>query len=417
LIFKYTKNQAISIDLVDGISGACKLHGNGCPFKRFDEAIDGQWPHISHGVSNANDCNRPACLMLILQRHLLRQAMLGSGMTLAVLMLVVLALFLAELLADSASGQLPLISALGLLALRIPEALLWIGPLALLTGLLLALGQLHDQHELTVARAAGLRLSALLKPLLGWVAAWSMALLLLAGWVAPWAAERGHGVIIDAARHALVGALSPGQFDHLDQGRTTLYLAEADVATQTLTEVLVHHISDQHEEWLSARSGLLWLDPSDQSRYLSLFDGHQIQHGQTLEPSALRVMTFARNDIRLPAPEGSDYSREMMLPLPELWPASDALAWREWHWRWSASLAALVLGMLALPLAMRPPRQGRYPSLIVALIAYLVYSNLIHAGLVRMERLEALSGPGLWPVHGAALLMAAALWFGLWRRW
>jgi lipopolysaccharide export system permease protein len=58
----------------------------------------------------------------------------------------------------------------------------------------------------------------------GLAVAWAGGLLLVAGWLAPMALERTGGLMADAARHALVAGLQPGQFESMDQGRLTIYV-------------------------------------------------------------------------------------------------------------------------------------------------------------------------------------------------
>ena len=355
--------------------------------------------------------------MLILQRHLLRQVVHSSGMVLAVLLLVVLSLFLAELLAESASGRWPVAAVWWLLLLRLPEALLLVGPLALMLGVLLGLGQLQEQHELSVMRAAGWPAQRALAVVGLWVLSAAMALWMVSAWFAPWAAQRGHSLMLDAAQYALVAALAPGQFDSLDQGRTMVYVGEVDLSSQGLSEVMVQRTEGDQQMWLTARRGLLWVDPEDQSRYLSVFAGEQIEHDRHLAQSPLRWMQFERNDIRLPASQDGGAPPEMRQSLWQLWGGQDPVQRREWHWRWSAPVAALSLGLLAMPLAMRPPRQGPYGGVLLALAVYLIYSSLIHAGLLRMEQLAASSGPGLWPMHAVVWLAVVGLCWRQWRRW
>ena len=129
-------------------------------------------------------------------------------------------------------------------------------------------------------------------------------------------------------------------------------------------------------------------------------------------------MRFARNDIRLPPPElAGGQSGEMAARLPELLAPETPVERREWQWRLAAPLAALMLGALAVPLSHRAPRQGRWGSVVMALALYLVYSNAIQAGLVMMERRDAMSGPGLWPIHAILLLATAMLWLRHQQRW
>jgi len=356
--------------------------------------------------------------MLILHRYLLREAFIASTLTLLVLLGVISALFLAELLAEAAQGEVPGSSVLLLLLLRLPEAIMMIAPLALMTGLLLALGRAHEQSEMTVLRAAGLGFNACFAPLGVLIAGWAILLLVVSGWIAPYAVDRTGGLMLDAARQTVVGSLQSGQFERLDHGRLTVYVGEVDAGSGRLQNVFIHHDDPDQPELLSAESGRIWLDSEDGSRYLSLLDGHQLRHGPDPATAPLREMRFARNDIRLPPPElESSVGNEMAARLPTLLPPESAAERREWQWRLAPPLAALILGCLAIPLSYRAPRQGRWGSVVLALALYLVYSNAIQAGLVMMERHQASSGPGLWPVHGVLLFAASLLWFRHRRRW
>ncbi|MEE4637872.1 MAG: LPS export ABC transporter permease LptF [Wenzhouxiangella sp.] len=356
--------------------------------------------------------------MLILHRYLLREALAASLMTLVVLLGVISALFLAELLAEAAQGQLPGRSVALLLILRLPEAIMMIGPLALMTGLLLTLGRAHEQSEMTVIRAAGVGFVQCFAWLGVLVAGWAVTLLLVSGWLAPYAVERTGTLMAEAARQAVIGGLQPGRFERLDRGRLTVYVGGVEMTDGRMEHVLIQLDDVEQPEVLSALSGRIWLDAEDGSRYLSLLDGHQVRHSADPGQGPLREMRFVRNDIRLPPPElGAGESGEMAARLPQLLSPDTPAERREWQWRLAAPLAALILGALAVPLSYRSPRQGRWGSVVMALALYLVYSNAIQAGLVVMERQDANAGPGLWPIHGGLLLAAAFLWIRHQRRW
>jgi lipopolysaccharide export system permease protein len=356
--------------------------------------------------------------MLILQRYLLREGLIASILSLMVFLGVVSALFLAELLGDAAQGRLPAASVVMLLILRLPEAILLVGPLSLMTGLLLVLGRLHEQSELVVMRASGTSYPASLFPVVVLALGWSVGLVAVSGWLAPAAVDRTANLMADAARYAVVAGLQPGQFESLDQGRLTIYVGAVTRGDGELSDVFVQHSDAGFEELLSAARGRLWTDADDDARYLSLIDGHQVRHASTLTDQGMRDMQFARNDIRLPMPTVSSGAEgELVQTLPQLWPPESPLQRRELHWRLAAPLAALMLGLLAVPLAHRLPRQGRFGSLVLALGIYLIYSNAIHAGLVVMEQREAVSGPGLWPLHGLLALMVAVLLARQWKQW
>jgi len=268
-----------------------------------------------------------------------------------------------------------------------------------------------------VMRGGGLGFRASVMPMVVLSLLWAAGLLAVAGWLAPWASDRTGQMLEDAARQALLSGLQAGRFNKLDQGRLTVYVGRVDRSDGSLGDILVQFDDERYPELLTAARGRLWIDPEDGTRYLSLLDGQQVRHAASPGDGGMREIRFERNDVRLPQPSMEGFGEETSKPLSALWPASTAAEFREWHWRLAAPVAALVLGMLAVPLAVRLPRQGRFGSLVVALILYLFYSNAIHAGLLWMEQRGLSAGPGLWPLHGALTAMMLLLLVRQWRRW
>jgi lipopolysaccharide export system permease protein len=71
--------------------------------------------------------------------------------------------------------------------------------------------------------------------------------------------------------------------------------------------------------------------------------------------------------------------------------------------------------VIAVPLSRLKPRQGRYARLWVAVVIYLVYSNLITLGRSWIEHGTVPASIGLWWTHGAVIAAAALLVLG--PRW
>jgi len=355
--------------------------------------------------------------MLILQRYILKQGLLAGLLSLVVFLAVVSALFLAELLGEAAQGDLPGGSVLLMLALRLPEAIMLVGPLALLTGLLMTLGRLQEESELVVMRSGGLAYRRLLRPIVVVAVIWAGGLLVVSGWLSPMAVERSSTLLADAARNAMVAGLRPGQFDRLNHGRTTVYVGGIDRRTDELGDIFIQHMEDGSTQLLTAERGRLWLPGEDEERYLLLSDGYQVQHRSEPLGGGVREMRFERNELKLPSPDDASAASEPSALLPELWQPATPSERREWHWRLAAPLAGLLLGLLALPLSSRKPRQGRHASVITALVLYLVYSNAVHGGLILMEQHDSMRGPGLWPIHGALALLVGVLFWRHRRSW
>jgi len=348
----------------------------------------------------------------------IRSEVLGvSMMTLAVLMAISVALFLAEMLGDLADGKL-LLSTLGeLLLLRLPEAVLLTAPLALVVGLLMSLGELAQGEEFSVMRSAGLAPGRLFRVLLVLVSIWSVGLLLISGWAAPWAEQRSARIAERMADDLLLASIRPGQFQALGGGKLTVYVSSADLEAGRLEGLFVHFANADQIEVIAARSGQLFQRPETGERVLSLRDGVHLGHAVGAAGLPMRRIGFQRNDIQLPlmreqAPD--DPTRRRFLP--ELLGDSTPGAGLELQRRLMPSIISAVLALFVLPITLSGSRGRRFGTVLVAVAIYLIYSNVANLVLARAAPGSA-GWPGIWPLHALALALAMFPLASWWRRW
>lgn len=350
----------------------------------------------------------------VLARYLGRQAAGAALATLLVLLGVTLALFLAELLGEVADGRAASRSVFLLLALRIPEAVHLVAPLALMLGVLITLGQLASGGELGVMRAAGLAPSTLAWPLVALALLWSAAVLAVSGWVAPWTARETAALDARLAEDILLSGLRPGQFQRLGDGTLNVFVGGIDAETAMLRDVFIQRGGEARTEILRAPRGALRVDPARGLRLLTLYDGVHISHAEDGAGLPLRVIRFARNEFDVPVPvdvEASDPVRSRdTLALLRTGAVEDR---RELHWRLAPVLAGLLLTVLVLPAAIASPRSGRFGVVVPALVVYLLYTNALNLVLGR----DDLDPAGAWLVHGLVALSAAMALIAWRRRW
>jgi lipopolysaccharide export system permease protein len=72
---------------------------------------------------------------------------------------------------------------------------------------------------------------------------------------------------------------------------------------------------------------------------------------------------------------------------------------------------ALVLTVLAVPLAELRPRQGRYARIGVVILVYFVYANLLSAAQTWIDKGWVSPLVGVWWTHALVLLGALWLWW------
>jgi lipopolysaccharide export system permease protein len=123
-----------------------------------------------------------------------------------------------------------------------------------------------------------------------------------------------------------------------------------------------------------------------------------------------RVVEFREHGIPVRLPEyKAQQERYELKPTAALIGTGEPPARAELAWRIAVPVMALVLMLLAVPLAKLRPRQGRFARIGFAILAYFLYSNLLATARVWIEK-DAVAGQlGLWWVHLLPIGLAAAM--------
>jgi lipopolysaccharide export system permease protein len=127
------------------------------------------------------------------------------------------------------------------------------------------------------------------------------------------------------------------------------------------------------------------------------------RHGVRLEEEPLKEVTF----------------RKKAEPSLALWERGRKDDLAELQWRISSAILCLVLAVLAVPLSKTSPRQGRYSKLAIALLIFIIYSNLLSVSRAWLSKQIINEWVGLWWVHIVAILLALSMyihWRPLFRR-
>ena len=69
------------------------------------------------------------------------------------------------------------------------------------------------------------------------------------------------------------------------------------------------------------------------------------------------------------------------------------------------------MGLFAIPLSFVNPRSGRSWNLIFAVLVYALYNNLLSIFQAWTAQGKIPGWLGLWPVHGAMILIVAVLFY------
>ena len=344
--------------------------------------------------------------MSILQKYILREWFWTALAVSIVLIIVLLGAYLGDVLNDVADGRMP-VRLMGMqLLLHMPETLGNILPLAGFVAVMWGLGRLYRDQEMAVMRSSGFGWKQLLKPLLSLVVPLAVLLLVLGLIIAPITARTAELQLEQAFRSAAVWGLQAGKFHVLRHGDLVIYAEAIDADDGSLRNIFIKQRQQEREQIWVAKKGRYWMDSISGDRYLVLEDGKvtDVAPGQL----DLRVLSFARNDLRLPEPEfrtrikAEIYSK----PSTELLTDHSLADIAELQWRLSPAISVIVLGLLAIPLAHSGPREGRGGRIILGILVYLLYGNLLY--LSRSWLTDGLLPTyiGMWWVHIVFLIIS-----------
>jgi lipopolysaccharide export system permease protein len=176
----------------------------------------------------------------------------------------------------------------------------------------------------------------------------------------------------------------------------------------TLKRVFVERDRGDHLEVALAQRATHAYSEDGNLQVITLYDGERYE-GVPGERK-FRIVRFAENTIPVRLPEASGGATDLAgLSSAALLGSGDRAQRAEFHFRLAFPLMAIVLALIAVPLARLRPRQGRYARVGFAVLIFFVYIQLTIAGRTWLARGVTPEWLGLWWVHAAVVLLAAAI--------
>lgn len=360
----------------------------------------------------------------IIDRYLIREVLHGWFAVTLVLWLILVSQRLVRYLADAVEGKLPGDVIFILLGVKTMWYLVYIMPFALALGVVVGLGRLYRDNEMVVLRACGMGPARLYQPLLGLSIAVAFLLGGLSLYVSPGVSAYGNHVMKQAELRADLTALGAGRFNEIKNGKMTFYAEQLSEDKLSMEKLFIYALDrkadDAEPQVLTARSAYRMRDEESGDDFLVLVDGFSFE-GQP-GSSAYRMMEFGRYGVRVETPKVNkqQWQREDR-PTSELLGSSNLFDQVELQWRLSVPVSAIVLTLLAVPLSRVGPRKGRFGQLLVAVLLFVVYFNLLGTARVWVEQGVVHPLIGIWwvpmlPVLLTLLMLNTDRIFYLFRR-
>ena len=353
-------------------------------------------------------------ILRIFDRYLLKEVIYGWLAVTVILWLILVSNRLVRYLADAAAGDIPGELIFKLLGLKMVWYIIHIVPFALALGVVLGLGRLYRDNEMTVMAACGVGPLRIYKPVLGFGLLVAASLAWLALYVSPRVQEISHRLETVAARQADVTALGAGRFNEIQNGKLTFYAERLSADKQTMENLFIavrnQKDSSKPQQIVRAKSAYRQRDEETGDQYQELVNG--VRYEGIPGEAAYRVMQFAEYGVRIDLPGGEvTTTKRAATPTATLLASSNTEDIAEVQWRLSMPLSVISLLLLAVPLSRSSPRQGRYGRLVIAILLFVIYYNLLGTAKAWVGDGSVPPLIGLWwvpalPVVASAMLLA-----------
>jgi lipopolysaccharide export system permease protein len=363
-----------------------------------------------------------------LDRYLLREITATFVAVTGVLLVVLMSNQFARVLGQAAQSDFPGGLVVTLIGLTTLQQLTVLVPIGLFLGIILALGRLYHESEMTAMTACGVGPLRVYKPIALVTLVVALLLALLSYRIVPAAWQKSTELRVAALRAAQFGALEAGRFRSLAGGDVVFY-AERVGAHGELYDVFVQRsVGDRIEVAMAERAEQRGAGQAEQ--VFVLYNGRRYEG----VPGAAdwRIVEFREHGIPVRLPDTRTVrAKEELRSTAALMASQEPRDRAELAWRTAVPVMAVVLMVLAVPLARLRPRQGRFARVGLAVLVYFLYSNLLAAVRAWIQK-DAPGGQlGLWWVHLIPLAIAAFLlwhelhpgsrflpsaWPALWRR-
>lgn len=344
---------------------------------------------------------------------------------LVVLVTIVMTMILIRTLGQASRGRVDPSEVTLVMGYTVLGHLPTILTLSIFVAVVGTLSRLYRDSEMAVWFASGRGIGHFLRPMLSFAWPILLAVTLLALFAWPWSNARIEDLKDRFENRGDLERIAPGKFQESAGGRRVFFIDKDSPDAHTGSSVFIYASERGRDVVTSARTGHIEIRP--QGRFLLLEHGQQVEYQKN--SGQVKISDFSGYEIQV----GEDQAQATQAAPPkslstrELLRDGSTAAQGELAWRFGLALAALNLLLLAVLVSSSSPRAGRGAHLLLALMTFVVYYNLITLGQSWIVAGRYGLGQVLLLVHGGLFLAAcvglwwrhvgASLWLPHWRIW
>lgn len=344
----------------------------------------------------------------IFQRALVNEFASNGMLVFAVLFGIIVVSQLIRLLGEAVSGVIAVDGVLALLGFSALNYLPVLLSISLFISILLTLSRCYRDSEMVIWFCSGIGLTRWIKPVLWYALPLVGVIALLSLVLSPWALRKAEEFKNRLESRDDVTAATPGLFRESRQTGRVYFIENVNPGSNRVGNVFVQSEQNGKIGTMAAQQGIQETMPNG-DRFLVLLNGTRYEGipGQR----DYRTVEFQRYAVRIddmPVKQAEPQVHSMSAL--QLWRSRTSWDISELEWRVGLPISATILALLAIPLGYVNPRAGRSLNLILAIVLYMLYNNMISVTNTWVGQGALSPGMGLLGIH-AVMLMVTVLMF------
>ena len=350
-------------------------------------------------------------MAMIIDRYIIREIIKPTVAVCAILVFIFGCYMATRFLVDALSGQLPGTTVIILILLRIAVALEVLLPTTLYLSVVVALGRLYKDSEMTALFACGVSMGRVLRPVFYTAVMIAVIVASLSLFIRPWAYRQYYRIKTQAEAHFDLTRMNEGTFYEIENGARVIYAEEVDHQQDEAGRVFIRTERDDTIQVIFARRANQSMDQASGKQILVFSDGYLYEFFRTGIEG--RVIQFEQSAMPLEPKENLRLKyRVKAASTGALARSDESEEIAEFQWRLSMPLATVLLALIGVPLSRSSPRHGKYAKIATAVVIFAIYYNLSALTKKWVERGTLDTLPGIWWIQ---LLLAGLLLILLWQ--
>lgn len=345
---------------------------------------------------------------MIIDRYIIREIVRPTLIICTVLVFIFGCYISTRYGEDAVHGLLPGTSVFQLILLRIVIALEVLLPTTFYLSVVIALGRLYRDTELTAMFACGISMAKVVKSVFVVSIIGGLIVACLSLFIRPWAWDQFFRIKAQAKINFDMTRMNGGHFYETGGGERVIFADKIDHSENLAEGVFIQTKRENSVQIIYANEASQFMDESTGKPVLIVQDGHLYEFF-SLNENGL-ILDFETSAMHLSPDDVIQHEYKVKsVATSTLLHSNDLEEIAELQWRFASPLSTILLALLAIPLSRSAPRQGKYVKAPLAILIFAIYYNFSALTKKWVSQGAIDTVPGIW--WGQLLLLALIVLF------